>query len=211
MLIVTMSPLNKSFSSRLFYITLLLLGVHGAIFPNIPRHSAAPEPGLHSPADQPPDPAITPGPLPEELRKRVDPFIWAVPGFSYLGCWSDGSNHIFSPYDVFIDVVMKPELCRNLCAKSTWPAFGVTGGSVCLCGHRIETFALSAAETECSSSCLGNPVALCGGLSKMNIYSATTGSNSGTKTGSWPFSTVALSYPNISYMRVVLLTTFSDI
>jgi WSC domain len=156
-------------------VVLLLAGIHSvcaAIFPAASVRIPSLATKLPAPATIDAEPSITPGPPHAELVKRVNPTAGAVSGYSYLGCWSDGSNRILTG-NYYFDAQMKPELCRNLCALSTWSIFGIESGDTCYCANKIASYALSAGESECSVTCPGNSAILCGASWRLNIYSAT--------------------------------------
>jgi hypothetical protein len=120
-------------------------------------------------------PHITPFAVPEpELRRRAAAATVAgLDGYSYLGCYQDGSDplSITSKFDGG----MTPQLCRNLCSLEGCPIFGLGHSYLCHCGKTIPPFAVSAAEEECTEACAGDQRVLCGGGKRLNIYSATVG------------------------------------
>ncbi|KAM0323974.1 hypothetical protein ACHAQA_008556 [Verticillium albo-atrum] len=125
-----------------------------------------------------------------ELVKRAD--VVSVDGYTHLGCWQDGSNHILSVTAEF-DNGMTPELCRNMCSLVECPMFGVENGYHCYCGTSIEPFAVSATGDACTATCWGDEEKICGGPQRMNVYStndpsaggkppaSATNTNDGTK------------------------------
>lgn len=122
------------------------------------------------------DPAPTPGPALHHRQASstasIPPTVASIPSYTHLGCYEDGSNHILGVTSEF-DTGMTPQLCRNLCAVERCAVFGVKDAYSCLCGRSLEGFAVSAEAGECDKPCRGGREDLCGGKSRMNVYSAT--------------------------------------
>ena len=131
------------------------------------------ENGFPTGAAEPPQ--VTPFAMPEpELRRRaVEPTLVTLDGYSYAGCYEDGSSPlaVTSEYDNG----MTPELCRNLCSLAECPVFGVANGFECHCGKTLEPFAVSVVDSECTQACGGDDRDLCGAGQRLNVYSATVG------------------------------------
>lgn len=119
-------------------------------------------------------------PLHQQLVKRAE--VKAVDGYTHLGCWQDGSNHILSVTANF-DNGMTPELCRNVCSIASCNMFGVENGYHCYCGNSIEAFAVSATDDSCTATCWGAKDVICGAGQRMNVYSATADFPAGKQYG----------------------------
>lgn len=108
----------------------------------------------------------------ELFRRAPAPTVQSLANYTYLGCWQDGSNNVLSATSES-DFGLTPELCRNLCALKGYPMFGLERGYYCYCDSTLAAFAVSTAESECTSACSGNTNIACGGNNRINIYSAT--------------------------------------
>ncbi|KFY10780.1 hypothetical protein V491_07476 [Pseudogymnoascus sp. VKM F-3775] len=89
-----------------------------------------------------------------------------------LGCYSDDVNKRTLRYRVAIaneTKVMTPELCRNTCLTNGFIYSGVEYGSQCFCDD--ELYGTGAPASGCTMACPGDGAAVCGGSSRINIYS----------------------------------------
>lgn len=89
-----------------------------------------------------------------------------------LGCYSDDVNKRTLRYQFTIAneaTLMTPELCRNTCLTKGFIYSGVEYGHQCFCDD--ELYGTGAPTSGCTMACPGNSAAVCGGSSKMNIYS----------------------------------------
>lgn len=124
------------------------------------------------------NPALAPDPTlharQASTSASIVPTPASIPGYSYLGCYEDGSRHILTVTSAF-DSAMTPQLCRNLCAVARCGVFGVKDAFNCVCGQKLEAFAVNADAGECTDPCKGREGDLCGGRSRANVYSATAG------------------------------------
>jgi hypothetical protein len=103
-----------------------------------------------------------------ELVKRTE--VASIDGYTYLGCWADGSDRILAVTKYF-DNGMTPDLCKNKCSIASCPMFGVEDGYNCYCGSSIEAFAVSDTEDGCTQTCWGDKNKYCGGNFRINVYS----------------------------------------
>ncbi|EPE25666.1 hypothetical protein GLAREA_01578 [Glarea lozoyensis ATCC 20868] len=108
-------------------------------------------------------------------------------GYSYAGCYSEAiGERALSGKSLATDV-MTVETCRVFCEGFVW--FGLEYSRECYCGNDLNVGSVLAAEKDCSSTCRGNQLELCGGSSRLSMYnsslpvlSATTDSKRRTET-----------------------------
>ncbi|PTB38007.1 uncharacterized protein TrAFT101_011886 [Trichoderma asperellum] len=106
---------------------------------------------------------------------------------SYVGCYHDPN----SPRDLagpFLTVgnLNSPQYCANVCGAAGYQFAGVEFTIQCFCGHRIESTAIKADESQCSSPCPADSSKICGGGNMINIYSVTNPSANPPLTPSFP-------------------------
>ncbi|KAJ3393304.1 hypothetical protein HDU92_007865 [Lobulomyces angularis] len=88
-----------------------------------------------------------------------------------IGCYTEGKGGraLNGPY--IANNAMTVETCQNFCstAPNKFQFFGLEYGRECYCGSAV---ANSASETtKCTKPCSGNASQMCGGPSKLNLYS----------------------------------------
>ncbi|OBT53051.1 hypothetical protein VE04_07542 [Pseudogymnoascus sp. 24MN13] len=89
-----------------------------------------------------------------------------------LGCYSDDVNNRTLRYRLAIAneaTLMTAELCRNTYFSKGFNYSGVEFGQQCFCDD--ELYGSGAPTTGCTMACPGGGGAVCGGSSKINIYS----------------------------------------
>ena len=85
----------------------------------------------------------------------------------------DNSDSLLKTQAKMDDVT--PEKCIETCANMSSVFAGVETGSECFCGDTVPTEDMIAKDEECDSPCQGDKKKMCGGTSRMNIY--TTSNN----------------------------------
>ncbi|GAM89397.1 hypothetical protein ANO11243_074350 [Dothideomycetidae sp. 11243] len=73
---------------------------------------------------------------------------------------------------------MTLESCAAFC--NGYPYFGTEYASQCFCGSYLNAGSVIAPTGDCSSPCVGNPSELCGGASRLTVYTLLSGSNVST-------------------------------
>ncbi|GJJ13871.1 hypothetical protein Clacol_008128 [Clathrus columnatus] len=77
------------------------------------------------------------------------------------------------PYQLFFETNNSAEVCLNTCAAFGYPAAGMEFGDECWCGD-VEDIAANGATlapaTDCSIACTGDPIHLCGGPLRLQLY-----------------------------------------
>ena len=68
---------------------------------------------------------------------------------------------------------MTIELCKDTCISAFHRNAGVENGNDCYCGDNVPDLNILPVE-DCDFECSGNSTQICGGETKMNIYSLTT-------------------------------------
>ena len=122
-----------------------------------------------------------------------------VPGYSYLGCYTDNASRVLNGTYGW-PMVLEPAFCCTYCAQQGdgYQMCGVEDGFQCFCGSSTTPGALTAMASECSEGCTGAGSLQCGAAARINIYSATgaaatsitgTSSSTGTSAATSPSST----------------------
>ncbi|KAL0937800.1 WSC domain-containing protein [Colletotrichum truncatum] len=87
-----------------------------------------------------------------------------------LGCYSDLVQGQRALSTVRADDAMTPDMCATFCAGSAY--MGIEYGKECWCGRNLNTLSqLVKDETDCNMPCPGEKTSLCGGPSRLNLYS----------------------------------------
>ncbi|KFY46133.1 hypothetical protein V494_00591 [Pseudogymnoascus sp. VKM F-4513 (FW-928)] len=89
-----------------------------------------------------------------------------------IGCYSDDVNNRTLRYQLAIPneaTLMTTELCRSTCLAKGFIYSGVEYGHQCFCDD--ELYGSGKPTTGCTMACPGGGDAICGGSSKINIYS----------------------------------------
>ncbi|KAK3335420.1 WSC domain-containing protein [Cercophora scortea] len=89
--------------------------------------------------------------------------------WNYIGCHLDNVNNVRSlnSANMAADTVTL-ESCAAFC--STYNFFGTEYGRECYCGYTLNTTALKATESSCSTACKGNTAQLCGAGSRLSVF-----------------------------------------
>lgn len=101
--------------------------------------------------------------------------VQAVDGHSHLGCFTDASQRVISEMSTDI-VENSPQSCCEWCTSAdvNFRLCGVENQSECWCGTATNRNTILASAAECSLFCPGAPGNECGGSWRMNLYSATS-------------------------------------
>ncbi|KAM7206912.1 WSC domain containing protein [Rhypophila sp. PSN 637] len=102
--------------------------------------------------------------------------VETVGGFRYASCWTDDVNdRALKAVDWRTDD-MTVEKCADRCMGYSY--FGLEYSRECFCGNELAHRSTSAPEKECAMLCMGNPSQLCGGGSRLNLYTRVAASTS---------------------------------
>ncbi|KAM7191558.1 putative fungistatic metabolite [Naviculisporaceae sp. PSN 640] len=95
-----------------------------------------------------------------------------VNGFSYLGCYTEGTTGRTLTYGVgsIPPAQMTVALCTAACHNAGYTLAGVEYGGECFCGNTIANGG-APASSGCNMLCNGNQTEFCGGGSRLNVYS----------------------------------------
>ncbi|KAF8577851.1 copper radical oxidase [Ramaria rubella] len=98
----------------------------------------------------------------------------SLPGnWQYQGCLTDDEATRVFPYQLFFTTNNSAEVCLNQCAAFGYPAAGMEFGDECWCGDVSDIQAAGATlapATDCSVPCTGDPIHLCGGAQRLQLY-----------------------------------------
>lgn len=129
-------------------------------------------------------PPATVSPTPTEALRPRSVTQAAVPGYTYLGCYSDDSSRILAATST--DVLRNnPDYCCQWCINVDLSntLCGVEDGRNCFCDSTVRSDASLLPSSACNSACPGAGNESCGGLWAMNLYTATAVVTSATPTG----------------------------
>ncbi|CAK7200326.1 hypothetical protein SEUCBS139899_003017 [Sporothrix eucalyptigena] len=133
--------------------------------------------------------------------------VGSAPGWSYLGCYHDISTtpatRILDATGMFMTATGDADQCCKWCANQdpSYSYCGLEDGNQCFCDSAMQVTASNtpAAASECNWSCKGNAGMQCGGVARINIYSATVNL---TSQGTASTTTIA-SVPGYKYLGCV--------
>ncbi|KAK3995918.1 hypothetical protein QBC44DRAFT_3915 [Cladorrhinum sp. PSN332] len=120
--------------------------------------------------------------------------------FVYQGCYTDQPDNRSLADKVVHDDKLTLRTCAAECNGYDW--FGVENSSDCYCGTFLSLDAEKRPEGECSLLCSGSHCQICGGVDRLNVFSATrTTSVEESTTASEPSMTVEPSTTSLSITR----------
>ncbi|CAK7200325.1 hypothetical protein SEUCBS139899_003016 [Sporothrix eucalyptigena] len=105
-----------------------------------------------------------------------DRTVASVPGYTYLGCYSDSSARLLKQATITGPYMMDPAYCCAMClnADNGNVVCGVEAYLWCFCDYdTVLPNALAASASQCDSECAGHPDQLCGGSFRLNMYKVT--------------------------------------
>jgi hypothetical protein len=93
-------------------------------------------------------------------------------GWFYHGCWVDEKYGRILPTQLPDSNSLTVESCISSCQTAGYSISGMEYASQCFCGDEIiEGGALAQQDTDCNMACSGSSSEMCGGPSRMSIYS----------------------------------------
>ncbi|KIY43224.1 copper radical oxidase [Fistulina hepatica ATCC 64428] len=98
----------------------------------------------------------------------------SLPGeWVYQGCLREpGADRVF-PYQIINTDNNTADACLNQCAAYGYPAAGMEYSDECWCGDISDVMAnggVMGMESECTMACSGDPIHLCGGPQRLQLY-----------------------------------------
>ncbi|PCD38152.1 hypothetical protein AU210_006635 [Fusarium oxysporum f. sp. radicis-cucumerinum] len=117
--------------------------------------------------------------------------VQSIAGYKPNGCYTDNSSKgraLTWPMDID-GSQMTPTSCLTACADQGFPFAGLEYGGECYCGNVLANDTVKADVGDCNVPCNGDKTLLCGGPSRLSVYSSTTGQPSGPSGPSGPSST----------------------
>ncbi|KAK1982637.1 WSC domain-containing protein [Colletotrichum cereale] len=96
--------------------------------------------------------------------------------WQYAGCFKDLVNGTRLLNEAFLATNdMTLDKCATFCSagaynNGTFNYFGVEYSRECYCGWDVKAAQTSTPESECSASCAGSPIGLCGAGSRLSVY-----------------------------------------
>jgi hypothetical protein len=105
----------------------------------------------------------------DSSKASTDPSSPAVVGnYNYTGCIVDSPRMLSTL--LAAEDSMTVEICLNLAQSSGYLHAGLEYARECWAGNSYLSTFTSAATTDCSMPCLGNAAELCGGSSRLSLY-----------------------------------------
>ncbi|GKT89334.1 WSC domain-containing protein [Colletotrichum tofieldiae] len=99
--------------------------------------------------------------------------------WQYAGCFKDLVNNTRLLGEAFLATDdMTLDKCAAFCSKGAYNDgafnyFGVEYSRECFCGWDVKAAQTSTSESDCSSSCAGSPIGLCGAGNRLSVYNNT--------------------------------------
>ena len=96
-------------------------------------------------------------------------------GWNHQGCYVDGANGRILSHQQPDNQELTQQSCVETCATAGYTIAGMEYSVECFCDNDIYNGgALAADQSDCSDPCSGNPAEICGGGSRMTLYSKGT-------------------------------------
>ncbi|KAH9882217.1 hypothetical protein J1614_001389 [Plenodomus biglobosus] len=93
--------------------------------------------------------------------------------FTYKGCYADGVGYRILNYQQPDDQAMTIASCSEKCAAAGYSIAGMEYSYQCFCDNMVRMGGKPASsESECSTKCAGNPDQICGGPSRLSVWSS---------------------------------------
>jgi len=108
--------------------------------------------------------SVTSSVLPSPTRTLPQPTL-----FRSLGCYSEATNSRALNLKSSNDDAMTIEKCAATC--SGYKYFGLEYYFQCFCGNVLQPGSVQVDSSECKNLCTGNSKQICGGDSRLNLYS----------------------------------------
>ena len=92
-------------------------------------------------------------------------------GWSYHGCWTEGSTGRSLTTQLDDNQQNSNEACAAACFAANYTIAGTEYGVQCFCGNALYNGAANVADSDCSMACPGSPSEDCGAGNRLSIYS----------------------------------------
>ncbi|CAO1626462.1 unnamed protein product [Jaminaea pallidilutea] len=94
-------------------------------------------------------------------------------GVTYQGCWVDHTDDLAGHA---LPVTVSPsaqtvEGCTAACVSAGYSVAGMSNGNQCLCGNSLSYASLKVVDKACATACPDDPTQLCGGPSRLSVWS----------------------------------------
>jgi glyoxal oxidase-like protein/WSC domain-containing protein len=126
--------------------------------------------------------------------------IITAPSWKSMGCYAEGTNGRALPNGAAVPggaPAMTVELCQAACLDLGYTLAGVEYSQECWCGNAFANGGAPAPDGDagCNQPCKGNTAEICGGNSRLNVYSYSAGTGT-TTTSTTTTTTPAVSAPS---------------
>ncbi|KAI5359257.1 Putative carbohydrate-binding WSC, alpha/Beta hydrolase [Septoria linicola] len=96
-------------------------------------------------------------------------------GWTYQGCWTDQQPKTAAALETLLydNAGNSIEGCTSGCQGAGWAIAGLQNGSQCFCGNALRgESAVAVVDSTCRLACPGNGAEMCGGASRLSVFSA---------------------------------------
>ncbi|KAF8194630.1 WSC domain-containing protein [Pholiota molesta] len=108
--------------------------------------------------------------LHHDARQASDP-NGPIAGWNSVGCFTDrGTARSLKATSLLGSAAMTPGVCTQFCANAGKGFAGVEDGQDCWCDGVIHLSANQTAATDCNTPCKGDSTLLCGGASRIEVF-----------------------------------------
>ncbi|KAK6435340.1 hypothetical protein LTR95_008475 [Oleoguttula sp. CCFEE 5521] len=90
---------------------------------------------------------------------------------TYAGCFTDNSNSRSFPIQISDNSSTTIEFCTAACASQGYSVAGMEYSSQCWCSNAMTYQAQRVIEGSCNMGCAGNSTEMCGGISRLSVFS----------------------------------------
>jgi hypothetical protein len=96
-------------------------------------------------------------------------------GLTYQGCWTDQAPTTANTLSTLLydNASNTIETCTSGCVNAGYKVAGMSDATKCWCGNEMSSAsAILTVDMQCKSPCPGNTAQICGGISRLSIFSA---------------------------------------
>jgi hypothetical protein len=96
-------------------------------------------------------------------------------GLTYQGCWTDQAPTTANTLSTLLydNASNTIETCTSGCVNAGYKVAGMSDATKCWCGNNMSSAsAILTVDMQCKSPCPGNTAEICGGISRLSIFSA---------------------------------------
>lgn len=125
---------------------------------------------VYARGDAPPPASQTEPNVPSETSRAPVPTDLPE-DWDYYGCWVDAIQGRILNFQLPDDPALTSASCASSCAERGYSVAGTQYFTQCFCGHALVNGPEEAPDRECNTPCGGNNAEMCGGPSRMSVFS----------------------------------------